>query len=403
VSATGIGVGSMLGAGVFVVWGPAANAAGAWLPLAVLIAAGIAAINALSTASLASLHPVAGGAYTYGVRELRGPWGFIAGAGFVTGKTASLAAMGLAIGSYAWKGHAQWVATAVLLAAWVLNAMGVNRTAHVTTLLAVVVTMGLVAIAGASFTAPAASSVSVPDAGVVGVMQAAALVFFAFAGYARLATLGEDVRDPGAIIPRAIAWAIGIVVALYVAIAVVVVRRPGTLALADAEAPLVEAAPAGELWAHAIALLAIGAAGGALVALLAGVGRTAMAMARAGELPRVLAHQNRRDVPVIAEAVAASAAMVLVWWGSLGFALAMSSAAVLVYYAVANAAAIAARRRGAHMRMPLVLSGLGVAACIALAASLEPRALVTAAVVMAVSALVRSAVHSRGGRQQGGS
>lgn len=403
VSAIGIGVGSMLGAGVFVVWSPAANAAGTWLPVAVLLAAGIAVINALSTAHLAALHPVAGGAYAYGTRELRPPWGFIAGAGFVTGKTASLAAMSLAIGSYAWRDHAQWVATAVLVAAFALNVLGVNRTAAVTTVAAVVVSVGLLAIAGASMSSPAAPTAAVADVGVAGVAEAAALIFFAFAGYARLATLGEEVRDPQHVIPRAVAWAVGIVIVIYVVLALVVLRRPGAVVLADADAPLAQAAPEGAPWPQIVALLAIAAAGGALVALLAGVGRTAMAMAREGDVPRVFVRSTTRGVPVIAEGVAASAAIVLVWIGDIGFAIAMSSAAVLTYYAVANAAAMAARRRGARMPMSRILSALGVALCIALAVSVDPRALASAGAFMIITVLVRALIRRRGDRPRAGS
>ena len=403
VSAIGIGVGSMLGAGVFVVWSPAANAAGTWLPVAVMLAAGIAVINALSTAHLAALHPVAGGAYAYGTRELRAPWGFIAGAGFVTGKTASLAAMSLAIGSYAWRDHAQWVATAVLVAAFALNALGVNRTAAVTTVAAVVVSVGLLAIAGASISSPAAPSAAVADVGVAGVAEAAALIFFAFAGYARLATLGEEVRDPQRVIPRAVAWSVGIVIVIYVVLALVVLRRPGAVVLADADAPLAQAAPEGAPWPQIVVLLAIAAAGGALVALLAGVGRTAMAMARESDVPRVFVRSTTRGVPVIAEGVAASAAIALVWIGNIGFAIAMSSAAILTYYAVANAAAMAARRRGARMPMPRILSALGVALCIALAVSVDPRALASAGAFMIITVLVRALIRRRGDRPRAGS
>lgn len=399
VPAIGIGVGSMLGAGVFVVWSPAASAAGTWLPVAVLLAAAIAVINALSTAHLAALHPVAGGAYAYGMRELRAPWGFVAGAGFVTGKTASLAAMALAIGSYTWRDHSTWVATGVLIAAFVLNAMGVNRTAGVATVIAVIVTAGLVVIAGASLASPAAAPGPSADVGLGGIAEAAALIFFAFAGYARLATLGEEVRDPERIIPRAVAWAVGIVVAVYCVLAFVVLRRPGATALADAEAPLARAAPTGGPWPQVVAVLAMAAAGGALVALLAGVGRTAMAMARDGQLPRLLARRNRRAVPVLAEGVAASAAVALVWWGNVGFAIAMSSAAVLAYYAVANAAAMAARRRGARVPMPMAISGIGLALCVTLAVSVDPRALASAVAVMTLTVLLRAGVLWRGGRR----
>src|SRR5690606_14394454 len=110
--ATGVGVGSMLGAGVFAVWAPAADVAGNALILAVAIAAVIALINALSMAQLAVHYPVAGGAYVYGKREVHPTAGFIAGIGFVVGKSASVAAMGLAIGQYAWPEHDAVVATA---------------------------------------------------------------------------------------------------------------------------------------------------------------------------------------------------------------------------------------------------------------------------------------------------
>lgn len=385
----------MLGAGVFVVWGPAAAAAGAWLPLAVVLAAAVALVNALSTAHLAALHPVAGGAYTYGARELRGPWGFIAGAGFVTGKTASLAAMALAIGGYTAPRHAAWVATGVLLAASWVNARGVTRTAAVTTMMAALVVVGLGVLLTASLFSPAATTPVPHDASVAGIAEAAALVFFAFAGYARVATLGEEVREPARIIPRAVIAAVGVVVALYVALAFVVLRRPGVEVLADADAPLVDAAPAHGPWPHIIGLLAVVAAGGALVALLAGVGRTAMAMARDGEIPRILASQSSRGVPVRAEAVGVGAAIVLVWWGDVGFAIAMSSVAVLTYYAVANAAAYAARSRGGSMPVPRVIAAVGVVICLVLAVSVDPVALASALTVMALLVAWRAWIRRR--------
>jgi len=147
--AVGVGVGSMLGAGVFVVWGPAATAAGPWLLVAIGLAAGVAIINAMSVSLLAARHPVAGGAYTYGRRELSPTWGFVAGVGFVVGKTASVAAMALAIGSYAWPAHVPVVGTAAIVAAWAVNAMGVTRTARATTAIAVVVLAGLAAVIAA--------------------------------------------------------------------------------------------------------------------------------------------------------------------------------------------------------------------------------------------------------------
>lgn len=382
----------MLGAGVFVVWGAAASGAGALLPAAVLLAAVVAVINAASTAQLAARHPVAGGAYAYGGRELGPAWGFVAGLGFVVGKIASVAAMALAIGSYVWPAHAPAVAVVVVACVWALNARGVTRTAWATTAIAIVVLMGLAAVVAASLSSPAepASHVTTPVT-AMGVASAAALIFFAFAGYARLATLGEEVRDPGRTIPRAVAIAVAIIVAVYLTLAVVLLRRPGLARLVGADAPLSLAVPDTSLWRSGLAALAALAAGGALIALMAGIGRTAMAMAREGDLPHVLGRTGPSGVPRLAEAAAGIAAVALAWWADLGFALAMSSVSVLTYYAIANASAFAARGRAESFAVPRAVSALGLVLCLALALSLDRVPTVTA-VGVGVAAVAARAV-----------
>lgn len=398
----------MLGAGVFVVWGPAAAAAGSWLLAAVALAATVATINAFSTAQLAAIHPVAGGVYAYGARELSPTWGFVAGIGFVMGKVASVAAMGLAIGAYVWPDHAHVVASIALCVTWALNARGVTRTAWATTSIAVVVLLGLAVVVAVSLSAPAAQS-TVPDSGAtvvqatpVGVASAAALMFFAFAGYARLATLGEEVRDPRRTIPRAIAVAVVVIVGVYLVIGATLLRRPGAAALADADAPLVLALPEGSTWRTWVAALAALATGGALIALMAGIGRTSMAMAREGDLPRRFSTTSSFGVPVLAEAAAVVAAVAVVWWADIGFALAMSSVSVLTYYAVANAAAFSARGRLESFPVPRPVSAAGLLLCVALALSLERVPVVIALAVgvgaVVVRALIRRTAHIRARR-----
>ncbi len=384
----------MLGAGVFVVWGPAAAAAGHWLLAAVALAAVVAAINAASTAQLAALHPVAGGAYAYGARELGPSWGFVAGFAFVVGKIASVAAMSLAIGAYVWPAHAPIVAVVVVACVWALNARGVTRTAWATTVIAMVVLGGLAAVVIASLSThfePARHADAAPVT-VMGVASASALMFFAFAGYARLATLGEEVRDPARTIPRAVAIAVAIVVVVYLVLGVVLLRRPGAVLLVGADAPLTLAVPDTALWRSWLAGLAAVAAGGALVALMAGIGRTAMAMARAGDLPRVLGRASHTGVPYVAEAIAGVAAVALAWWADLGFALAMSSVSVLTYYAIANASAFAARARATGFAIPRAISALGLVLCLGLAASLDRVPTLTSVGVGAVAVIVRAVI-----------
>ncbi|NTV38841.1 MAG: APC family permease [Demequinaceae bacterium] len=384
----------MLGAGVFVVWGAAASSAGRWLPAAVVLAAVVAVINAASTAQLAARHPVAGGAYAYGGRELGPAWGFVAGLGFVVGKIASVAAMALAIGAYVWPSRAPVVAVVIVACVWGLNARGVTRTAWATTVIAVVVLVGLAAVIVSSLATDVehVSATSAAPVTVVGVASAAALIFFAFAGYARLATLGQEVRDPARTIPRAVAIAVALVVVVYLSLAVVLLRRPGVARLVGADAPLTLAVADTALWRSGLAALAAIAAGGALIALMAGIGRTAMAMARAGDLPRFLGRASGAGVPQVAEAAAGIAAVALAWWADLGFALAMSSVSVLTYYAIANAAAFAAKGRSTGFAMPRPASALGLVLCLALALSLDRVPTLIAIGVGVVSVAMRAVV-----------
>lgn len=202
IDAVVIGLGSMIGAGVFVAMAPAAAAAGSWLPLGLAIAALVAYCNATSSARLAARYPQSGGTYVYG-RERLGPfWGHAAGWSFVVGKTASCAAMALTVGAYAWPAHANAVAVAAVLALTAVNVAGVQKSALLTrvivaVVLAVLVMVVVVAVDPGRIGATTFQS----SVGAGGVLQSAGLLFFAFAGYARIATLGEEVRDPAIVIP----------------------------------------------------------------------------------------------------------------------------------------------------------------------------------------------------------
>ncbi|NUP59534.1 MAG: amino acid permease, partial [Pseudarthrobacter sp.] len=219
--ATAIGLGSMLGAGVFAVFAPAAALAGNLLVLSVAIAGVVAYCNAVASAALAAKYPTSGGTYVYGRRQL-GEWpGFLAGWGFVTGKTASCAAMALTFGSYVARDYAVPVAVAAVLALTGVNLLGITRTALLTRILLcmVLATLVFVALAAALGPHPAAEPAGPPATGAWGVLPAAGLMFFAFAGYARIATLGEEVKDPARSIPRAILAALAAAFAVYLALA----------------------------------------------------------------------------------------------------------------------------------------------------------------------------------------
>ena len=374
--AVAIGMGSMIGAGVFAVWGPAVDAAGSGLLIALCIAAVVAACNATSSAQLAAVHPVAGGTYAYARAEI-GPWsGFVAGWCFLIGKLASCAAMAMTFAAYAaprgWEPVVAVVAVAALTA---VNCLGVTRTAALTRILVAVSLLGLaIVVALGVASAPSAVPAPLPDATAYGVLQGAGLLFFAFAGYARIATMGEEVVDPARTIPRAIILALGGALLVYALVAIVVLLTLGADASAHA-APLAVVVDAAALpWLEPVVRVAAATASlGALLALLTGLGRTTLAMARESDLPRFLAAVHARwQVPHRAEIVLGAIVIGICLLADLRGAIGFSSFGVLLYYLLANLSAL--RQRPQARRYPRAMPVIGAVGCVVLVATLPPLA-----------------------------
>ncbi|MFH8736121.1 MULTISPECIES: APC family permease [unclassified Streptomyces] len=369
-----IGLGSMIGAGIFAALAPAAGAAGSGLLLSLALAAAVAYCNATSSARLAARYPQSGGTYVYGRERLGDFWGYIAGWGFVVGKTASCAAMALTVGSYAWPGQAHAVAVAAVVALTAVNYVGVQKSAWLTRGIVAVVLAVLAAVVTACAlggTARAARLDVGTDATFGGVLQAAGLLFFAFAGYARIATLGEEVRDPKRTIPRAIPTALGITLVVYAAVAVAVLAVLGPDRLADSAAPLAEAVRVAGVpgLAPVVRVGAVVAALGSLLALILGVSRTTLAMARDRHLPHVLATVHSRfKVPHHAELAVGAMVAVLAATTDVRGAIGFSSFGVLAYYTIANASAWTLTRT--EGRPARIVPVVGAAGCLALAFAL---------------------------------
>ncbi|PPF61913.1 amino acid permease [Clavibacter michiganensis] len=412
-----IGLGSMIGAGVFAAFQPAAQIAGAGMLVGLVVAAIVAFCNASSSAQLAAQYPSAGGSYVYGREELGPRWGFAAGWSFLIGKTASSAAMAMVFAAYAVPSEwARPVAVAVVVVLVTVNLFGITRTALLTkvivipvlALLAVVIASGVI---GGSWTivpeylqswfggggegrfsgtVPAHAEAGSGIGGPLAVLQSAGLLFFAFAGYARIATLGEEVRDPAKNIPRAIGIAFAVVVVIYAAVGVTALGALGASGLAATDNPLVDVVTTNG-WAWAAPLVRIGAALaslGALLALIAGLGRTAFAMAREGDLPRWFSAVHARyKTPYRAELVVGAVVVVLVLAADLRGVIGFSSFGVLLYYFVANLAAF--RQARAFRRYPRAVSVLGALGCAVLVITLPLPAVVTGALVVVAGFVLR--------------
>jgi APA family basic amino acid/polyamine antiporter len=396
-----IGLGSMIGAGVFSAFAPAAAAAGSGLLIGLALAAGVAYCNAVASAQLAAQYPTSGGTYVYGRERLGEWWGFLAGWGFVVGKTASCAAMALTFASYAVPGS-EWARRLTALAAVVVltaaNYRGITRTAGLARLLvaAAVLALVIVVVTIAAGGETDSSNLGGWGGGVYGVLQAAGLLFFAFAGYARIATLGEEVRDPEHTIPKAIPLALGITVVLYAAVGLASLLAAGPDALAASTAPVATAVKlAGAAWAEPVVRVGAAVASlGALLALIAGIGRTSLAMARHGDLPGWLATVHPRyRVPGHAELAVAAVVSVLVLTTDLRGAIGFSSFGVLTYYAIANAAAYT--QPPERRRWPRALNVVGLVACAVLVVALPVSAVVAGAAVLGVGLAGRMLVRRR--------
>jgi APA family basic amino acid/polyamine antiporter len=397
-----VGLGAMVGTGVFTVAAPAAAAAGRWLLLGLVLAAVVATCNAVSSADLAAAHPESGGSYVYG-RERLGPWwGFLAGAAFVVGKSASCAAAALVFASYVAPGALRPVAVLAVIATAGLNVAGVRWTATTLRVLVAAVLLVLaaavVAVLAGRHAAPGGPAAA--GGGVYGVLRSGGLVFFAFAGYARIATLGEEVRDPARTIRRAVPIALAVAVAVYAAVLSACLVALGAGRLAGSGAPVADAVrAAGAAWL--VPVIRVGAAVATLSVLLSvlvGISRTVLAMARRRDVPGPLEAISARGTPWRADLAVAVVVTGLVLVLRPDSAVGLSAFAVLLYYAVANTAAL--RLAPAERRWPRWTAYLGLAGCLVLAATLPPRAVLAGVAALLAAVGARLLVRAASGRSR---
>ena len=421
-----LGLGSILGTGVFVSLGIAAGLVGEGLVVAVVLAGLLATANGLSSAQLAAAHPVSGGTYEYGHRFVHPTAGWAAGWMFLAAKSASAATAALGCAGYLLEafGHgstsggypAARVALALFLVAVVtaLVAGGLRRS-NVANAVVVTVTIAALALfvatgvadivgrggaaagsAGGAALGPFGAALADPMA----LLHATALMFVAYTGYGRIATLGEEVRDPGRTIPRAVVVTLAVSMLIYASVAVTAVSVFGPRPFA--ELTLRSAAPlevlarsfAGPVVASIVALGAVTAMLGVLLNLLLGLSRVLLAMARRGEMPGGLAAVHAGSASPVAAVLATGAVVgALALAGDIGLTWSFSAFTVLVYYGLTNLAAL--RLRPESRRFPRWLASGGLVSCLGLAffvpVSVSAAGLVTLGTGFAVRAVVTGA------------
>jgi APA family basic amino acid/polyamine antiporter len=388
--ATMMGIGSMVGTGVFVSIGIAAGIAGPAVILAIALAAIVATCNALSSAQLAANMPVSGGTYEYGYAYLS-PWlGFTAGWMFLCAKTASAATAALGFAGYLLQalglsGLVVPVAVAAVASLTAIVLMGIRRSNRANIVIVSVTVFALTFfVVGGALSVLAKGSQpwlpffhDSPDTGGAwpGLLEATALMFVAFTGYARIATLGEEIQNPARSIPRAIIATLIASAVLYIAVGAVGIATIGPDALAEAAraeiAPLVVAALTFGIPGAAliVAIGAITAMLGVLLNLILGLSRVLLAMGRRGDMPGRLAELSQSGSPVAAILAVGVAIAALALIGNVKITWSFSAFTVLIYYAITNLAALRLPR-DKRLYSPLFAWG-GLAACLLLAFFVE--------------------------------
>lgn len=392
--ATMMGLGSIIGTGVFVGIGTAAGASGPAVILAITVAAVVAACNGLSSAQLAANHPVSGGTYEYGHRWLSPSLGFTAGWMFLCAKTASAATAALGFAGYVLNalGQAQsrWLVPLALSAVLILTLLvlsGIKRSSNsnigvVSITLCSLVFFVLAGIpiawdAGATHLSPFFAPVSGVASPLAGFLEACALMFVAYTGYGRIATLAEEVREPRRTIPLAIIVTLLVSMALYMAVGLVGIVSVGAEAFAAAgteNAALLEVVARrfdvpGAAWI--VAAGAVTAMLGVLLNLILGLSRVVLAMGRRRDIPSLFARvSDSNATPHAAVIVVGILIAGLVLIGDVKNTWSFSAFTVLIYYAITNLAAIQLSHQ--ERLYPRVTAWLGLFSCVFLAFWVDP-------------------------------
>lgn len=397
--AVAIGLASMLGAGVFVVFASAYSYATNFIFVSIGLAALVAALNSWSIFQLARQVDRPGGVYSYSRVYINETLSFLSGFAFVFGKISSIAAIAMVFQSYVFPSQRYWPAVLAIVLLASINILGINRTAGVATALSLTTITFFVVLISWAWLTPATPSVTIFDyvspRPTVPVLMAAGLIFFAFAGYARVATLGNEVRNPKRNIPRAIAISLGAVLAIYIALAAVLLRNLGG-ELANTKTPV--AALERMLTGNSLAtpIVAALACLGSMLALLAGVSRTMATMAEDRELPKFFQIRNRFGSPWLAEILIAAGAIGLVAVGEIVWVIGFSSFSVLFYYSIGHLSSLAQPK--SERVMPRFFNFLGIALCLTLAVSFGWNTLLICLGILALALLVRALWRGRSNR-----
>lgn len=397
--AVGVGLGAIIGAGIFVVTGVAAGVSGPAFIVGLVIAGIIAAFNGLSSAQLAAIYPHSGGTYEYGYRLINPAFGFSAGWMFLISKLSAAGVVAIGFGSYFYQlapvASPMIISVVAVVFLTVANYFGIKKAGTLNLIIVSVTLLSLIYLVFSGFPAVKAENFK-PFApfGISGIAEAAALLFFAFTGYARIATLAEEVREPKRTIPKAIIITIITAIILYVAISVVAIGVIGAEKMADSKSPLQLVAEA--LSTPAInTVVTIGASTamlGVLLSQILGISRMMLAMGRRHDLPPFfqIIHRNYR-VPHLGIIITGVIILLLTIFGTFEFIVRAATFTILLYYSITNISAL--RQPKNEQMYGKLIPVLGLIGCLVMSASLPLNVMISGVGLLVAGFLIRLLIH----------
>ncbi|MBW8359272.1 MAG: amino acid permease [Weeksellaceae bacterium] len=396
--AVGVGLGAIIGAGIFVVTGVAAGVSGPSFLVGLLVAGLVASFNGLSSAQLAAVYPRSGGTYEYGYQLLNPVFGFSAGWMFLVSKLSAAGVVAIGFGNYFYQifpvGSPTVIAVVAVILLTVANMFGIRKAGKLNLFIVSITLISLSYFIFSGFPeVQAANFTPFAPFGFSGIAESEAILFFAFTGYARIATLAEEVRNPEKTIPKAIIITIISAIVLYSLVSFVAVGLIGTLEMSGSKSPLQLAAQSlnSPFVSRIIIIGAAAAMLGVLLSQILGISRMMFAMGRRRDLPSFFERIHPKyKVPHVGIGFTGAIILVLATAGNFEFIVRTASFTILLYYGITNIAALQQPKN--QQRYGKFVAVLGLAGCLAMAVSLPFKVMAVGIVILFTGFLLRSII-----------
>ncbi|WP_299399120.1 APC family permease [uncultured Gelidibacter sp.] len=397
--AVGVGLGAIIGAGIFVVTGIAAGVSGPAFLIGLIVAGIIAAFNGLSSAQLAAIYPDSGGTYEYGYKLISPVFGFSAGWMFLISKLAAGGVVAIGFGSYFYQlvpiGSPLTLSIIAVVFLTIINFFGIKKAGMLNLVIVTVTLFSLLYLvfSGVPKVNPDNFKPFAPF-GISGIAEAAALLFFAFTGYARIATLAEEVAEPKKTIPKAIIITIITSIVLYAAVSIVAIGVIGAENMADSKSPLQMVAKS--LTTPAInTVITIGASTamlGVLLSQILGISRMMLAMGRRHDLPPIFQTIHYRyRVPHLGIVVTGLIILLLTIFGTFEFVVRAATFTILLYYSITNIAALKQPRK--EQIYGRIIPICGLIGCLTMSVSLPFNVIISGIGLLIIGFMIRFLFH----------